>query len=470
MKSRLALLLAAATLSLACSASADNNRILIDPSVTHQTMTGWEIAPRIWEMDKENHRYDGSWLSHREDIAKALVKDVGINRIRLEIASGAENPTDYWRKFTTGEIGYQQFKDHLYEKINDNNDPETLAPGGFQFAALDYYVENLAVPMKRLLEARGERLIVNLCYVDFKWTKLKGRLSHADNSAEYAELIDAAALHLANKYGITPDFVEIILEPDNTDRWSGGAIADALVATNERLAARGLRPRYIAPSTAHAGRAARYFDDLSRNKRALSLLNVISYHRYDGPRAEGALAGINARAKEAGASTEMLEYVQGRVDHLFSDIEAGAAAWQRYGAAAKTDASGRTKPGYLLAFQHDALSIKPDVVAMAQVFRHVREGAVRLEARALSSTARPLAFKNSDGRHMVAILTNSGGPYSVEGLPAGRYQIDFAPRGGGKVQDLGPFNDEAGDPIMFETDGPGIVTIQENAPFEGSVK
>jgi hypothetical protein len=466
MMSRLAAPALLAVAALACSAAADDRRIVIDPFKTHQTMSGWEVTPRLWEMDKENDRYDGSWLVHREEIARALVEDAGVNRIRLEIASGAENPVDYWSKFVAGEIGYQRFKDHLYEKINDNGDAGVLNLSGVQFAALDYYVENLALPMKRLLEARGERLIVNLCYVDFKWSKLQGSLSHARRPEEYAELVDAAIDRLSRKYGIAPDFVEIILEPDNARDWSGEAIGDALVSLDARLSARGVSPKYVAPSTSHATRAADYLERLARNRKAAELVDVVSYHRYDGPLADGALPRLAAHAQSAGASIEMLEYVEGRAEHLFADIKAGASAWQRYGVAAATDGAGKSKPGYLLNFKNGDVSLKPGVAAMAEIFRSVREGAVRIDVLSAAPGVDAVAFRNRDGRHAVFVRAESAGPIVIEGLPRGRYRAAFAAKGAVVGRSLGAVIADESHRLEMSVVAPGVLSLVEIEPAQ----
>lgn len=47
-----------------------------------------------------------------------LVNGLGINRVRIEIRSGAANPVDYWTLFREEKIGYRD-----YQKINDNDDP-----------------------------------------------------------------------------------------------------------------------------------------------------------------------------------------------------------------------------------------------------------------------------------------------------------------------------------------------------------
>ncbi|MBK7284229.1 MAG: hypothetical protein IPI83_07505 [Sphingomonadales bacterium] len=106
--------------------------------------------------------------------AAMIVNEAGIDRLRLEIKSGMENPVDYWSLFVAGKIGYREYKAHFYEKINDNADPDLLDPAGVQFSDLDWRVENVVLPVKRQLEARGRRSWLNFAYVDFRSTELRG--------------------------------------------------------------------------------------------------------------------------------------------------------------------------------------------------------------------------------------------------------------------------------------------------------
>jgi len=87
----------------AAAAGVDGADILVDPSRRHQTLSGWEVPIRGWEQDKVNDRYDDSWREARDEVARALVDDVGVNRLRLEVRSNAENRTDYWTRFVNGE-------------------------------------------------------------------------------------------------------------------------------------------------------------------------------------------------------------------------------------------------------------------------------------------------------------------------------------------------------------------------------
>jgi hypothetical protein len=90
----------------------------------------------------------------------------------------------------------------------------------------------------------------------------KGTCLNAREPEEYAKLIHLTFDHLKQRYGITPDALEDILEPDNTDDWRGHEIGTAMVAAVTRLRGADFSPDVIAPSTASARRAADYIDGM----------------------------------------------------------------------------------------------------------------------------------------------------------------------------------------------------------------
>ena len=410
----------------ACNNNAEDGRVTIAPEETFQVISGWEYTARIWEMDKKNNAYSGDWLNHRDDIINGLVETAGLNRIRLEIRSGVENPVDYCSQFFAGELSYLDYKAHFYEKINDNDDPDDANPAGFQWSCLDYYVENLLTPMRQALEARGEELYVVFTYVDFKRPALASDLSHADKPEEYAELIDNAFIYLNEKHSLTPDAFEIILEPDNTADWRGKEIAAGLLSVDRRLAKSGFTPDYIAPSTSRTFRALPYFDDFARNKEALSKLSALAYHRYDPKRARRNLPKIRARAEHNNLETAMLELTYGTIDVLIEDLTlANVAAWQQYGVPFKPislDATGA---------ESKQLELTNNFAPLALVFRNVRRGAVRIGAATSDPSLRAVAFRNADGRNAIFVLQKDKSEegrrdITIDGVPAGDYRLIFA--------------------------------------------
>ena len=383
--------------------------VRVEPDRTFQTVGDWEATARLWEFDKKEDRFNGSWEPIAESILTKMINEGGITRLRLEIRSGAENPVDYWSQFRSGQLSYARFKDKFYEKINDNADPARLNPAGIQFSELDFRVEALILPAMRIAKRLGRPMRFTLCYVDFKWTDDKGTLSHARNPEEYAELIAAAYAHLKRKYDLLPDKLEIILEPDNSDEWRGRQIGQAIVAVTRRLEKGGFAPPLvIAPSTSLARNMLAYFDGMAKVPGAVAHLSELSYHRYDRLVPDALLGQIRDRARKAGARPAMLEWTEGTIDDLFDDITiANVSGWQKY-AIASLSRSGRSIPGYMLSVASPEtpmprIALTPQARALAQVFRFVDPGAVRIGAVSDSDDVRAVAFRNPDQRLSVVL-------------------------------------------------------------------
>jgi hypothetical protein len=91
----------------------------------------------------------------------------GINRVRLELYSYTENPVDYFNQYVNGQISFDTLKAKWYQVVNDNADANSMNASGFKFSQLDFDIDNYILPLKQRLEAKGEQLAVNLCFVHF---------------------------------------------------------------------------------------------------------------------------------------------------------------------------------------------------------------------------------------------------------------------------------------------------------------
>ncbi|HVE89964.1 MAG TPA: hypothetical protein VNA44_09710, partial [Burkholderiaceae bacterium] len=412
--------------------------------------------------------FDSSWEKRKDEILGRLVNELGINRVRIEIKSGVENPIDYWARFRNQEIGYAEYRRHYYEKINDNDDPNAASKSGFQFSMLDYQVENIVVPLAKLLESRGEKLYVNLTYVDFVPPAHRGNLSHALKPEEYAELIHATFDHLKRRHGLTPDALGVTLEPENTEHWRGRQIGAALVAAARRLKQAGFTPEFIAPSTTAASAAPVYFDEIVKVPGAAELMSEFSYHRYRDSSVRDVLPEIARRAKKYGLRTGMLEHVAGNVAELHADLTvANASAWQQYGIAAELRMSDRDKGAhyYNLEFTRagPVLKMAERTRGLAQYFRFIRAGATRIGAASTSADHLPVAFKNSNGMHVVVVQADRAGAINVAGLPAGDYETQYTTATETAVN-VPVINIAAGGVLTARLPAKGVVTVyQRNA-------
>ncbi len=405
--------------------------VQIAPTTRYQTMSGWEVTLHAWEVDKINDRYDPTWKQQAPKVLDRLVNELGINRVRLEMRSGFENPVDYWSQFVAGTIAYSDLKTHWYEKINDNGDPSVRKATGFQFSEFDFGVETMLLPMKRLVEANGEKLYVNLNYVDFEGG-LQGTFSHALAPAEYAEIVQVYLDHLRDKYGIRPDALEVILEPDDTVAWRGRQIGEAAVAVGARMRATGYDLPLVAPSNANPANVIPYFNAMAQVPGALDRLTTLSYHRY-GSTQYGTLLST---AKANGLQTAMLEQIDAGIDQLLVDLTvAHASAWQKWGLATTRIGNGHFYYEVDLSNPSSPrISLEPKTALLAQYFKFIRIGATRVGASTDSVEWTPVAFVNPDGKHVVVIRTKSttsAADAVIQGLPAGLYGVrstDFSQR------------------------------------------
>lgn len=399
------------------SCDAQDTVINLDPSVKHQIFSGWESNVELLFEPGET-TYDRI----REEVYDRSVNEVGINRVRLEVRSGAENPDSGWTDFLNQIIGSDVWYPRRYPAVNDNDDPFTINPTGFDFSELDFRVEAGVLPVRQRVSANGEKLFVNLCYVAFTGDIEGGHIHQ--NPEEYAEFMLASYQHMEQKYGFVPDAIEVILEPDLSPHWDGKWIGRAIVAAGRRLEQAGYTPRFIAPSTTDMRNAISYFDDLADVDGATGYMYEISYHRYKGNSdSKNVLKKLVARAQKYDLGTSMLEWWFGHANHdvLHEDLKLGHnTAWQ-----------GRELRDLFTV--HNPNSDKPtltlpnDTRMNIQYTKYIRPGAQRIGATSTNERQfDPLAFINTNGSYVVVVKANRAGTFTINGLPAGQYTISYA--------------------------------------------
>jgi hypothetical protein len=413
--------------------------VTLNPGVTYQTMRGWEATSQAGQANPAF----ASWKSTLMDLA---VNDLGINRIRLEVRSGSEHPTDNYAAFRSGAISEATWRTLRYSIENDNANPAVTNAGGFHFTELDQSVEAIILPMRQLLAARGERLHVVLNYVSF------GSDRDHEAPAEYAEFIAVVFQHLQDKYGFVPDGVEVILEPDNATIWRGPSIGAAIAATGARLQSMGHTVDFVAPSTTSMANAVPYFDQIVAVPGATTYLKELSYHRYTGV-SDANLSAIRARGAQYGVTTGMLEHIGSGVDDLYKDLTlANAGAWQQFTLAVPVADNGAQY--YLIQNNQPVLASRS--VQLRQYFRYVRFGATRVGATSDVSRVRPVGFLNVGGGAVVVMHLDQPEALSIVGLPAGRYGISSSAANG---VELGEITISSGSPLYFTAATSGLFTV-----------
>jgi hypothetical protein len=325
------------------------------------------------------------------------------------VRNGVEGPSGGYAAYSAGG-SYDVWDARRYVVTNDNGDPRVLNAAGFDWTELDHAMDFVAIPFRDALAARGEQLHINLCYVAFN----DGAVSVHENAAEYAEFALATVLHLRQKYGITPNSWEVILEPDLAGRWDGARIGRSIVATSQRFSENGITGvRFIAPSTTSMANASTYFDGIASVSGAVALMSELSYHRYSGV-SSSALSSISQRASSNNLAPAMLEWWFGNAtpDILFEYLAAGGTSFQ-----------GRVVSGLFTGSPATGLSLNDDVRLNSAVYRAVRRGAQRIGATTGSGPFRALAFSRPNGGVVVALRATSAGTATIKGLPAGSFTI-----------------------------------------------
>ncbi|MFQ6036072.1 MAG: hypothetical protein ACE5NM_09550, partial [Sedimentisphaerales bacterium] len=418
-------------LCVVTNSSADT--IVIYPDITYQTITGWETM----------FGYDLELGALKDEILERVVNDLGINRVRLEIRAGVENDTDYFALYRSGKVPYQTWRSHRYANVNDNSDPDVINPDGFHFTEIDMTIDKFVLALKQRLEAKGENLYINLCYVAFTGQNATGSRYIHNDPDEYAEFMLATFNHLQSKYGWVPDGLEILLEPDNVSQWSGTTIGNAIVKTMAKLQANGYQPDIIAPSNTHMGRAVTYFDQLVQVPGAVQYVSEFSYHRYGGA-SDTNLQAIVSRATQYGINTSMLEWwLSGNgYQTLHKDLKMGRnSAWQQGGVVAYAPIGQWGQLALYVLDNRDpdkpVLTIGEKTKFTRQYYKFIRPGAVRIKAtfytapprsKALSGSSSsfdPLAFINANGKYVVVVKAETGGSFNIVGLPPGTYGIKY---------------------------------------------
>lgn len=438
-----------------CGKAAPQEAIIkINPNEKFQTITGWEATAQAGEIHAK------AFDKYKENLFDEAVYDLGINRLRLEIRSGAENPEDFFTEYVSGRINEKQFRSHYYEIINDNDDPFSINEKGFNFSELDSTIEKVVLPIKKRLAARGEKLFLNLNYIDF----LKGRgasdIRHKTNAEEYAEFMQAAFLHMRQKYDLVPDAIEVILEPDNRTGWTGTDIGRAIVATAKRLGKNNFNPTFIAPSTTNAANTTVFIDEIADVPGAMQFISEFSYHRYCCA-SEKVLRQIAERAEKYNKQTAMLEWIGADYKTLHEDLKtARNSAWQQY-TLAFPDQPDNGAQYYRIddeVLDNPVITLGSRTKFLRQYFHFIHAGAQRIGAETSNKALDPLAFINKNGRYVVVIKADARGTVLVENLPAGNYGISYmtSEQAGFDAPDK---TIKANEPLKAQIPAVGVLTI-----------
>jgi hypothetical protein len=372
--------------------------ITIDPSVTYQTISGWEadqLGP-ITLHDIDDVPAREAFLANRDAIHDLAI-DLGINRVRVEVVSPGPK---------------QRGAD-------------------FDLEAFDNEMREAILPYRRKLQAQGQKLWINICVVGSKY---------ADNPQGYARKVLLFHQHMQSKYGFLPDSWEVALEPDvfgwQTTGAAGIKLGKAIFEAGSLLRANGFPSRiFVAPSASNIYTSQGLFDDAVRlAPNCVPFLAELSYHLYHGKKDDAARAGIKKRAEAHGLRTSMLELIAGDYSVLHADLKhANVSAWQQYVLFGVAKTASGTVVGddgsmYLIYTNHTAtprVVITERAKFLRQYFRFVLGGARRVEAKTTNLALDPVAFVNQNGTQVVIVKAAGRGTFAVNGLQPGTYGIKY---------------------------------------------
>lgn len=384
--------------------------ITLDPGIRYQTIEGWEAVSQSGETDCPGFN------TYKNALFDAAVNDLGINRLRVEIG------------------------------------PYNSSSLTFNLTKFDYKMDNIVVPMRQRLMAKGEHLFVN---VNFSGDS--GFTQQPDMSA-YAQQVLKTYQHMQSKYGFIPDAWEVALEPGPVSaNWTAAKIDDAIIRSNSLLKANGFTHLYfIAPSMAKPD------DSLSILKSMITAnggvlppnLKEFSYHRYAQP-GPGTLQAIANLRGQYGINTAMLEHGGATYEELHADLkQANVSAWQQYTLAYCTSDNGYQ----YYVVNGNSFTIGSRTKFLRQYFKFIKPGAVRFQANSNNSAFDPLTFVNPDGKYVVVVKTSQGGSMSINGLKPGVYGLKYTTNSQYNV-DLPDVNVGAGQSLSASIPAKGVITI-----------
>lgn len=402
----------------------------VDTSIQYQTMTGFEAQG--WMSN-----WDTQWqIDHLQDWNRIIAGGaarLGIDRVRIEVQSGSENPVDYFSQYINGDITRAQWKPHWYESINDNSDPGSREGGKFHFSKVIYDIENIALPLKDSVEMLGKKFYINLNYVDFK----NFPFEHHTDPAEYAELMLACFDTIQIHFGFVPDAIEVILEPENSD-WSNGVaqiigdrIANCIAAAGDTLSNHGYFPDFIAPSPTAASHTVPWTLPILANSIAASYLTEICYHKYWNQSAAD-LMEIGQLADNNGITSSMLEWWHpNNVQYALNrDLTLGkVSAWQSGGLG---EVNINSTNGHTFLYNisdadpnNPVVTEGPNARYYRQYFKYIPQGAQRINAT-INLPSEVVAFRDSTDLLTIIINATNSESYLLDSLPEGIYGISYS--------------------------------------------
>jgi hypothetical protein len=459
--------------------------ITVAPGVTHQTIVGWEGVAYIGQGIDSPIRTDlPTFAAAATD---SLVNGLGITSLRLHINASAESDADYYL------LGEQQNKNIIYRGA------QPKPTGMYFFTDIQRAMDWVVMPMKALIEANGETLNLRLVFHGNNENPAPGTYSvsnTADGRQRGANTILEAYKWMWGRYGLIPDEVDVVNEPD-LSQWNTAEFADFAYKIAKTLEANasqfgkgaGWKPALTVPGVSNVSSVGAWFnacwnyDPTGNGSYPLRpYIKHIGYHLYDATRPAWAWTQVEQRRAATGVLAYMTEYT-GLTYTIVHDAlrNTNASLVDRLAMAGRSVGDDSINGDYFRVTDGTG-SLPRGTVFWANTgkllrnyFRYIRPGAVRKgTTHQNSGFADGLAFINPNGRWVVVVKTTAQGPFWVDGLPEGTYGINYGlgtdsdlhdTRNHTLVQawnvDLPDVTITAGSAIRVVSGGTGVYTIYQ---------
>lgn len=398
---------------------------------SYQTMIGWDsLAQAAEELDVLNayaYEYPSSSYTSYDDNFLAALLDLGVNILTVEVCMNHESG-----------IAYDGDSCSSYgAAANDNGDANSINASGFKFERLDHQMEAVVLPYRTLLSnTNGESLFVVLRLVDYDNAGFQAE----DTPNEYAEFVLAMVQRMDTQWGVTPNAVDAMNEPDqgeNAGEWTAAKMADNIVQARARLDAAGYASvQIVAPSYGAGNAASSFWDSMqAANASVTASADYVSFHNYGTLMDQTQRQALRTNAAADGLGTWMNECTvafgctsDGSIGNLYNElVDTQVSAWMQFtatfpdntGGGPDTDSGGK----YILINTSTwAATLSNRAKYLQHYFKYVRRGAVRRSVTNSDSNFLGIPFVNTNGRYTVVIKAATSGTVAVAGLPAGTYK------------------------------------------------
>lgn len=412
------------TVSLIAGTATANPAVVVNAATRYQRIDGWEATTGTAALDPADPTlYDPTSATASAAMIDLLVNELGVNRLQLPIRSGWLSDADYFAQWVAGSIVYEDYRASRYE---------TIHPGGtYYFGEFDWICDNLLAPFLTEMAARGEVPQVGLVFIDFVQAYPVGYDLSTDTTL-YAQIVKTYHDRLISRMGVTPDSVDILLEPENCGGWNNGTrLGNAIVSLRAALP----NVHIIAPSMTAATSTIAIGNDIEAVSGALAAWGTVGYHRYDSP-SSGDIAAIKTWADARGKKTGQTEWFNATIDTIFEDVLVGGVSlWQKWATVSRT--SGASPSTYYWWDDNCTnLQFATNSSHMQLFFRYVRQNADRIAASLPGALASIAAFENPNGKMAVVIKrTSASGSVDFSGLQPGPYGVRHIPNASTTAQD-----------------------------------